>query len=98
MTFENDAARREHFLNLLREKLNDPEFRKIEGFPVGDDDRILEMSDPPYYTACPNPFLGDFIEHIKSDRKDDTNYHREPFAVDVNVGKTDALYNCATGA
>jgi DNA modification methylase len=92
MTFENDSARREHFLDLLREKLKDPEFRKIEGFPVGDDDRILNMSDPPYYTACPNPFLGDFIEHIKSDRQEDTNYHREPFAVDVNVGKTDALY------
>ena len=38
MTFENDAARREHFLNLLREKLQDPEFRKIEGFPIGSDE------------------------------------------------------------
>lgn len=58
-TFPNDQVRREHFLNLLREKLKDPEFRKIEGFPVGTDEAILALSDPPYYTACPNPFLED---------------------------------------
>ena len=34
-TFPSDEARREHFLGLLREKLRDPEFRKIEGFPIG---------------------------------------------------------------
>ena len=44
----------------LREKLKDPEFRKIEGFPIGSDEDILALSDPPYYTACPNPFLEDF--------------------------------------
>ncbi len=62
MTFDNDDARREHFTGLLREKLKDPEFRKIEGFPVGKDEDILALSDPPYYTACPNPWIGDFIE------------------------------------
>ena len=33
MTFENDEARRAYFLEKLKEKLKDPEFRKIEGFP-----------------------------------------------------------------
>lgn len=56
LTFENDEARRSHFLAILREKLKDPEFRKIEGFPIGEDEDILALSDPPYYTACPNPF------------------------------------------
>ena len=55
MTFENDEKRREYFLEKLREKLKDPEFRKIEGFPIGEDEDILALSDPPYYTACPNP-------------------------------------------
>ena len=63
MTFPNDEARREYFLEKLREKLNDPEFRKIEGFPIGSDEDILALSDPPYYTACPNPFIADFIKH-----------------------------------
>ena len=60
MTFENDDARREYFLGILREKLKDPEFRTIEGFPIGEDEDILALSDPPYYTACPNPFVEDF--------------------------------------
>ena len=51
-TFTSDNARREHFTKLLAEKLKDPAFRKIEGFPQGTDEAILAMSDPPYYTAC----------------------------------------------
>jgi hypothetical protein len=61
LTFADDAARREHFLAILREKLHDPAFRQIEGFPIGSDEDILALSDPPYYTACPNPFIADFI-------------------------------------
>lgn len=55
LTFENDQVRREHFMALPKEKLQDPEFRKIPGFPQGSDEAILRMSDPPYYTACPEP-------------------------------------------
>jgi DNA modification methylase/predicted RNA-binding Zn-ribbon protein involved in translation (DUF1610 family) len=90
--FPNDGARREHFLQLLREKLKDPEFRKIEGFPIGEDEDILRMSDPPYYTACPNPFLEDFVRCYGRPYDPAEPYHREPFAVDVSVGKTDQLY------
>jgi 16S rRNA G966 N2-methylase RsmD len=91
--FESDAARREHFMALLREKLKDPAFRRIEGFPLADSDEdILRLSDPPYYTACPNPFLSDVVgQHGKRYRATDT-YHRDPFAIDVSVGKSDALY------
>jgi len=63
ITFPNEPARREYFLDKLRVKLKEPEFRKIEGIPIGEDEDILTMSDPPYYTACPNPFLGDFFRH-----------------------------------
>lgn len=63
MTFPNEDARREHFLTLLADKLKDPAFRNQEGFPQGTDDAILAMSDPPYYTACPNPWLSDFVKH-----------------------------------
>lgn len=91
-TFPNEQVRHEHFLNLLREKLKDPEFRKIEGFPVGTDEAILALSDPPYYTACPNPFIGDFIRHYGKPYDPNSGYIREPLAIDVHVGKTDALY------
>ena len=94
MTFENDEKRRKYFLEKLREKLKDLEFRKIEGFPIGEDEDILSLSDPPYYTACPNPFIEDFIEHYGElyDPKTD-NYRREPFASDVSEGKNDPIYN-----
>jgi len=95
MTFENDEARREHFLEKLAEKLKDPEFRKIEGFPLGEDEDILALSDPPYYTACPNPWIADFVEEWEGQKPkpdSDEPYHREPFAADVSEGKTDPIY------
>lgn len=96
MTFEDDVARRAHFTEELRKKLQDPEFRKIEGFPIGSDEDILNLSDPPYYTACPNPWIADFIaewESQKPEQAEDHNYHREPFAADVSEGKNDPIYN-----
>ncbi|MEM7935185.1 DNA methyltransferase, partial [Morganella morganii subsp. sibonii] len=93
-TFTNDQERREYFLALLAEKLKDPEFRKIEGFPIGNDDDILNLSDPPYYTACPNPWIGDFIAEWEAQKPAcDEEYHREPFATDVSEGKNDPIYN-----
>ena len=92
MTFPSDDARREHFLAILEDKLKSPEFRKIEGFPQGSDKDILAMSDPPCYTACPNPFLGDFLEHYGKPYDPDEPYSCEPFAVDVSEGKTDPIY------
>lgn len=61
MTFASEDERREYFREKLREKLQDPEFRNIEGFPIGSDEDILALSDPPYYTACPNPWLADIV-------------------------------------
>ncbi len=91
-TFASDAARREHYLELLAEKLKDPTFRKVEGFPQGTDEAILAMSDPPYYTACPNPWLAEFVAHYGKPYDPAMKYSREPLAIDVSVGKTDAIY------
>jgi DNA modification methylase len=96
MEFDNDDARRAYFTEKLNEQLNDPEFRKIEGFPIGEDEDILALSDPPYYTACPNPWINDFIEEWeaqKPEKPEDYQYHREPFAADVSEGKNDPIYN-----
>lgn len=90
--FPSDHARREHFTILLAEKLKDPEFRKIEGFPIGSDEDILALSNPPFYTACPNPFIDDFVRlHSRSHGGD--SYSKEPFAADVSEGKNDPIYN-----
>ena len=91
-TFASDDARHAHFLALLAEKLKDPAFRKQEGFPQGTDEAILAMSDPPYYTACPNPWLAEFVAHYGKPYDPAVKYSREPLAIDVSVGKTDAIY------
>ena len=161
--FPSDEARREHFLRLLREGLEElhaklggvpfttvgdavERMRSIEKWPMGDDVRlrelaermreahrkepdkdllqrwkdevgfphgesedILNLSDPPYYTACPNPFVRDFIANWSAEKRglrteqegQNTQssalspqfYHREPFAADVSEGKNDPIYN-----
>ena len=93
MSFASDEERRTYFLERLREKLRDPEFRKIEGFPIGSDEDILALSDPPYYTACPNPFITDFIRSYGRPYDPAEPYSREPFAADVSEGKNDPIYN-----
>jgi DNA modification methylase len=96
LTFDNEDARRIYFTELLRKKLKDPEFRKIESFPIGEDEDILHLSNPPFYTACPNPWLSDFIadwEAQKLERSKCYQYHREPFATDVSEGKNHPIYN-----
>ena len=90
MTFENEDARREHFLGRLKEHLADPEFRKQSGFPTATDESILRLSDPPYYTACPNPFLREFANHAA--RTEEANYKREPFSADLSGGKGHKLF------
>lgn len=76
----------------LKNKL--PELKKIEGFPIGADEDILALSEPPYYTACPNPYIDNFIkEHGKPYDESTDDYHREPFVGDVSEGKNDPIYN-----
>jgi len=92
LTFPSEAARREYFLKLLADKLKDPAFRQQEGFPQGTDEAILAMSDPPYYTACPNPWLADFVKHYGKPYDPAVKYSREPLAIDVSVVAAAPLY------
>jgi len=92
LKFPSEEARREHFTAVLAEKLRDPVFRKTDGFPKGTDAAILAMSDPPYYTACPNPFLEDFVRCYGRPYNPSEKYSREPETIDVSVGKTDPIY------
>lgn len=67
--------------------------RHIEGFPIAKDEDIIALSNPPYYTACPNPFIEDFMkDNYKPYDEETDDYHREPFAADISEGKYDPLY------
>ncbi|WP_315794636.1 DNA methyltransferase [Paenibacillus sp. BIC5C1] len=97
MTFKNEDERRNYFREELRKKL--PELKLIEGFPIGEDEDVIALSDPPYYTACPNPWVNDFIEKWEKEKVNKhgrdliEDYHREPFATDVSEGKNNTIYN-----
>ena len=99
MEFESDEARRAYFREELRKKL--PELRQIEGFPIGEDEDIINLSDPPYYTACPNPWLNDFVaeweqEKIELEKQGKRSAEfevNEPYASDVSEGKNEPIYN-----
>lgn len=71
--------------------------RMIDGFPNGEDEKIIELSNAPYYTACPNPFVDEFIEKNGTVYDEETDdYQCEPFAADVSEGKSDSIYNAHT--
>lgn len=98
ITFDTDAKRREYFREELRKRL--PELRKIEGFPIGSDDDIINLSDPPYYTACPNPWTSEIIKEWESEKRillskgkrSDSFVISEPYSKDISVGKNDPIY------
>ena len=97
-TFNSEDERREYFRTELRKKL--PELKLMEGFPIGEDDDIIKLSDPPYYTACPNPWLNDFIDQWELEKKQlekggkrCANFEvDEPYAADVSEGKNNPIY------
>ena len=80
------------YIEDLRKRL--PEQKNIEGFPLGEDEDIINLSNPPYYTACPNPYIEEFIEQngTKYDEAND-NYNRTPYIDDLDTRKNDALSN-----
>lgn len=98
-TFDTEEERRNYFREELRKKL--PELKKMEGFPIGEDEDILNLSDPPYYTACPNPWLNDFIAEWEEEKKELEKQGKriagfevdEPYAADVSEGKNAPIYN-----
>jgi DNA modification methylase len=90
-TFKDDNERREYFRAELRRKL--PELKSIEGFPIGNDEDIIALSDPPFYTACPNPWMKEFIDEWKKYSSTvEEEYNNKPFVTDVSEGKTEQMY------
>lgn len=97
-TFSSEEERRNYFREELRKKL--PELKQMEGFPIGEDEDIINLSDPPYYTACPNPWLNDFISEWEEDKKQLEKEGKrvadfevdEPYAADVSEGKNNPIY------
>jgi len=89
--FESDDARRLYFLERLKAKL--PELRQRPDFPVADDDEILRLSNPPFYTACPNPFLAEFVHYYGEEWTGGDIYQRQPFTGSMSASTKHPVYN-----
>jgi DNA modification methylase len=72
----------------LRARL--PDLRDIPGCPNGANEAIIEMSAPPAHTACPNPYVREWIERYRT--TDDDRADPGPFASDSQAGKTSLVY------
>lgn len=67
--------------------------RHIEGFPIAEDEDIIALSNAPYYTACPNPFIEKFVRENGTPYDEATDeYKNEPLSVDISEGKYAPLY------
>jgi len=76
----------------LAEKL--PQLKNIEGFPNGTDEDIIALSQPPFYTACPNPYIKEFIEKYGTSYNPETDdYKKLPYTADIDTNKNDKLTN-----
>lgn len=94
-SFDSQDERRAYFRDELRKWL--PSLKQIEGYPIGEDEDIVKMSDPPYYTACPNPWLSEILTDWESKKPAIVNRTVEfkvvePYASDVSEGKYDPTY------
>ena len=76
------------FSDDLRARL--PQLRDVPGCPSGSDDAIIEMSAAPAHTACPNPYLREWVEQHRT--ADNDRADPGPFASDSQAGKTSLVY------
>lgn len=74
----------------LVQRLDD--VRTRPGFPSGTDEAIVAMSVPETYTACPNPYLRDWLERTGGTTDSDDYVDPGPYTTDVTVGKGDRFY------
>lgn len=60
------------------------EVRGLDGFPKASDEDIIGLSRAPYYTACPNPYIKEFLDEFGTPFNEKTDdYACEPYASDV---------------
>ncbi|KAF5085479.1 DNA methylase [anaerobic digester metagenome] len=69
------------------------ELKGIEGFPDGNEENIIFLSDPPVFTACPNPWISEFISSGIKEFGTTHDYDQTPYTADVSEGKNDPIYN-----
>lgn len=70
-----------------------PELNALPGSPEGSADDVAAMSLPPFYTACPNPTLEQWLGASNPSASETREYvDPGPFTTDVSEGKSNPFY------
>lgn len=67
-------------------------WRAAIGFPNGDLQRIVDLSDPPYFTACPNPFIAEIVRAFGTTFDERSSYQRDPHVSELRATERQAVY------
>jgi DNA modification methylase/DNA-directed RNA polymerase subunit RPC12/RpoP len=67
--------------------------KKIEGCPLGDQDDILRLSNPPQYCAFPNPYLHSFIRSITQNNQEKNFKKIKALSADVVSVRSGPVYD-----
>jgi DNA modification methylase len=62
------------------------------GFPHGSIEDILRLSDPPYATACPNPFLADFVRLHQQHSMPTAPCQQQPYHGELHMAQRHPVY------
>lgn len=68
------------------------EARSKPGAPAGEDADILSTSLPPFYTACPNPDLAEWLDASAPISLTGQRSDPGPFTTDISEGKSSPFY------
>lgn len=102
MNFSSDDERVKYFREDLKKKIAD--MKSVDGFPCGSDDDIINLSNPPFYTACPNPYVNNFIDKWEEEKKELEKEGKrsacfkvnEPYVSSISEGKNNKFYRLHT--
>ena len=90
-TFNSDEDRRKYFQEKLREELKSSSFRSRRDFPKASEEEIILLSNPPFYTACPNPFLKEFVKITRNSNT--TPASDKPYSGDLVADSRHPVYS-----
>ena len=91
--FVDEQARVAHFREDLGKRLAQPSPLESAGAPRGRESDILDLSDPPAYVACPNPYVSDWIAAVAQPPAYTDRYQDKPYRGLYEIDKRHPVYS-----
>lgn len=89
--FESREERDRYFRNKLKESIEKGGLDSRDDFPKASVNEVVGLSNPPFYTACPNPFLPEFVKIFGN--ANDTPASSQPYIGDLVADSRHPVYS-----